>query len=221
MERTKEKHKRSFVKKNLKWIIFFIAVILFIEALNAVLAKEIIERDTRIYNFLSLYIIRDWLTPFVKLITTFGSAWFLIILACILFFVIKNRRIALSIPLNLGLAAGLNFILKNIIQRDRPIGYRLIEQKGYSFPSGHSMVGAAMYGYLIYLIHKKVKDKTNRQLGIVYLLLLIVLIGISRIYLGVHYASDVYAGLLLGFAYLTVYTSLIDDFIGTANKDKR
>ena len=220
MKRTKEKKSNSFVKKNLKWIIFFIAVILFIEVLSAVLGKEIMTRDMYIYNFLSKYIIKDWLTPFVKIITIFGSAKFLIVLTIILFFLIKNRRIALSIPLNLALAGGLNYILKNIIKRDRPTGYRLIEQEGYSFPSGHSMASMAFYGFLIYLIHKKVKDKTNRQLGIVYLILLIVLIGISRIYLGVHYASDVYAGMLISFAYLTVYTSLIDDFIGTARKNK-
>lgn len=221
MERTKEKKPNSFVKKNLKWIIFFIAVILFLEVLDEVLGKEIMKRDMYTYNFLSRYIIKDWLTPIVKFITTFGSAWFLTILSVILFFAVKNRRIALSIPVNLALVGALNFTLKNIIQRDRPTGYRLVEQNGYSFPSGHSMASFAFYGFLIYLIHKKVKDETNRKFGIVYLILLIVLIGISRIYLGVHYASDVYAGMLISFAYLTVYTSIIDDFIGTANKNKR
>ncbi len=78
----------------------------------------------------------------------------------------------------------LNQLLKRLLQRPRPTEFRIIEENGYSFPSGHSMVSMAFYGYLIYLIYRFVKNKYLKWISIVLLSLLICLIGISRIYLG-------------------------------------
>ena len=71
------------------------------------------------------------------------------------------------------------------------------------------MVSMAFYGYLIYLIYRYIKNKYIKWLLIVLLSILICLIGISRIYLGVHYTSDVLGGFLLSISYLVVYISLI------------
>lgn len=114
----------------------------------------------------------------------------------------------------------LNQILKNIVQRPRPTEFRMIDESGYSFPSGHSMASAAFYGFLIYLVYKKVKNKKLKITIITLLSLLIILIGISRIYLGVHYTSDVLAGFFVSISYLTIYISIIDDYIGTAKTKK-
>jgi undecaprenyl-diphosphatase len=99
--------------------------------------------------------------------------------------------------------------LKNIFQRERPAEFRLVNATGYSFPSGHSMVSTAFYGFIIYLIWKLEKDPTRRWIGIIGLSLLILGIGISRIYLGVHYTSDVVAGFLISIAYLVVYIRIV------------
>jgi membrane-associated phospholipid phosphatase len=87
--------------------------------------------------------------------------------------------------------------------------YRIIEETGYSFPSGHSMISMAFYGYIIYLIYKYVKNKYIKWISIVLLSILICSIGISRIYLGVHYTSDVLGGFLISVSYLVIYISSI------------
>ena len=102
----------------------------------------------------------------------------------------------------------LNLLLKNIVERPRPEGYRLITETGYSFPSGHSMISAAFYGLIIYFIWKNVKDKKLKYISCTLLGILIVLIGISRIYLGVHYASDVIGGFTISIVYLIIFTSV-------------
>lgn len=101
----------------------------------------------------------------------------------------------------------LNLVLKNIVERPRPIGYRLIDETGYSFPSGHSMISTAFYGLIIYLIWKNVRNTKLKYISCILLALLILLIGISRIYLGVHYASDVIGGFTISIAYLIIFTS--------------
>lgn len=81
------------------------------------------------------------------------------------------------------------------------------------------MVGMAFYGYLIYLIYKYVNNKSLKYTLITILSALIIIIGTSRIYLGVHYTSDVIAGFLISISYLVVYTSLTKRFIQNTNRN--
>lgn len=197
------------MKKYYKSIILFICLIGILAIIIDLWQQEIGEKDMLIYNLVSTYLISDFSLPIVKCITNLGSATFIIIMSTILLLVIENKLIGFFTFLNLVISGGLNQILKLIVQRPRPVGYRLIEESGYSFPSGHSMVSAAFYGFLIYLIYKNVKNKYIKYTLIVSLILLIVSIGISRIYLGVHYASDVLAGFLISICYLIIFTSII------------
>ena len=208
----KEKSK-EFITKNLKWIILFICLIGFLALAEDVFHKEIMKGDIIGYKIISTFLISDFTTPIAKFITNFGGAIFLIILTITLFILIKNKKIGLSIILNLIVITGLNQILKNILQRPRPTEYRLIEETGFSFPSGHSMVSMAFYGYLIYLIYKYVKNKYLKWISIVLLSILICSIGISRIYLGVHYTSDVLGGFLISLSYLIVYTLIVNRYL--------
>ena len=205
----KEKIKR-FIVKNLKWIILFICLIGFLALAEDVFNKEIMNGDIIGYKFISTYLISDFTTPIAKFITNFGGAIFLIGIAVILFIVIKNKKIGISIITNLGIITILNQLLKRILQRPRPEEFRIINESGYSFPSGHSMISMAFYGYLIYLIYKYVKNKYLKWFLITILGILIVSIGISRIYLGVHYTSDVLAGFLISISYLIVYISIVN-----------
>ena len=185
----------------------------FLALAEDVFHKEIMKGDIIGYKIISTFLISDFTTPIAKFITNFGGAIFLIILTITLFILIKNKKIGLSIILNLIVITGLNQILKNILQRPRPTEYRLIEETGFSFPSGHSMVSMAFYGYLIYLIYKYVKNKDLKWISIVLLSILICSIGISRIYLGVHYTSDVLGGFLISLSYLIVYTLIVNKYL--------
>ncbi len=167
---------------------------------------------------MSDFLISDFATPIAKFITNFGGAIFLIVLTIALIIIIKNKKIGLSIFSNLVVVAVLNQVLKRILQRPRPTEYRIIEETGYSFPSGHSMISMAFYGYLIYLIYKYVKNKYIKWISIVLLNILICSIGISRIYLGVHYTSDVLGGFLISISYLVIYISAINKFVIEKNK---
>lgn len=204
---------KEFITKNLKWIILFICLIGFLALAEDVFHKEIMNGDIIGYEIISKFLISDFVTPIAKFITNFGGAIFLIVLTIVLFIVIKNKKIGASIFSNLVIVTILNQLLKGILQRPRPTEYRIIEETGYSFPSGHSMISMAFYGYLIYLIYKYVKNKYIKWISIVVLSLLICTIGISRIYLGVHYTSDVLGGFLISISYLVIFISAVNKFI--------
>ena len=165
------------------------------------------------YKLVSTFLISDFATPIAKFITNFGGAIFLITLTIVLLVLIKNKKIGISIFSNLVIVTILNQLLKAILQRPRPTEYRIVEETGYSFPSGHSMVSMAFYGYLIYLIYKYVKNKYIKWISIVLLSILVCSIGISRIYLGVHYTSDVLGGFLISMSYLVIYISAVNKFL--------
>lgn len=211
----KEKLKK-FVKKYYKVIIVFVCLLITMDMVFALFAKEVMQRDIIGYNLISKYLISDATLPIVKVITNVGGVLGVIVIATIIsiiLFVKKKKLIVLLTWINLGCCALLNQILKRIIQRPRPTGYRLIEEDGYSFPSGHSMISAAFYGFFIYLIFKNVKNKYLKWGSISLLSLLICLIGISRIYLGVHYTSDVMAGFVISISYLVIFTSIVNDYL--------
>ena len=204
---------KEFIVKNLKWIILFICLIGFCALAEDVFNKEIMKGDIIGYKIISTFLISDFATPIAKFITNFGGAIFLVIATITLFIVIKNKKIGISILSNVAIVTVLNQLIKRILQRPRPTEYRIIEETGYSFPSGHSMTSMAFYGYLIYLIYKYVKNKYVKWISIVLLGILICSIGISRIYLGVHYTSDVLGGFLISVSYLVIYISAVNKFL--------
>lgn len=211
----------KFIKNNWRWMLLFICLIGFLALAEEVFHQEIMNGDIVGYDIVSKLFKFNVSTPIAKFITNFGGAIFVISLTTILFFVIKDKKIGISIITNLGIVTILNQIIKFIMQRPRPTEFRIIEETGYSFPSGHSMVSLAFYGYLIYLIYKYINNKHLKRTLIIILSVLICIIGVSRIYLGVHYTSDVLGGFLISFAYLIIYIELVNKFLLEKNKDDR
>lgn len=166
--------------------------------------------DNYVYDFIKDNVISDNRTGFMKFITNFASPIFIIVLAVLLVIFIRDKYIKISIIANLLGVTIISNVFKVIVARDRPDVNRLVFEDGYSFPSGHSITSVVFYGYLIYLIFKYVDSRKIKAFLILVLLLLIPFIGFSRVYLGVHYASDVLCGLLLGIVYLIVFVFMIE-----------
>ena len=196
---------KNIIKLTLCSIAIIAAIIISINIKNG----KILQTDLKIYDFFSKNIIYDKLTPVVKIITHIGSAKIVIILTILLLLLfIKEMKNKVFVLADVIGAAGLNVILKHIIQRDRPNIHRLIKETGYSFPSGHAMMSMAFYGMLIYFIYRYVKNPVKKWVLIILLTIILLTIGITRIYLGVHYPSDVIGGFLVSFAYLLILTEI-------------
>ena len=195
-------------KNIIKWILCAITAILAIVITINVKNGKILELDLNIYKFFSENIINDKLTPIVKVITHVGGAKIVFVLTILAIILIKGLKNKLFLLTGIVGTAGLNVVLKHIIQRERPNINRLIPEKGYSFPSGHSMMSMAFYGMLIFLIFKYVKNTALKWTLIVIFTILLSTIGITRIYLGVHYPSDVIGGFLVSLTYLFILTEI-------------
>lgn len=199
---------KEVIIKNYKWIIFFVFFVIFLAIAEDVFEQEIFEFDSVVYNFL-VNNRNEALNNFFKIITQFGSALVLIIITILCVIFIRDKKYKILVPANLLTIAIINIVLKNFFLRPRPNELRLIEETGYSFPSGHAMASTAFYGLLIYIAHEKIENKILRNTICIMLGLLILLISVSRIYVGVHYTSDVIAGTCFSIAYLILITRLI------------
>lgn len=201
------------MSKYIKYILAFLCLIVFgIIGFNIYNGNDMVI-DGGIYNFISKYFINDYMTPFVKVLTNIGDVLCIMVVIILCMFLFKNNKIRASIIINLVIVTGMNTLLKYLFMRDRPAFNVLVNESGYSFPSGHSMISIVFYGYLIYLIYRFISNKKIKWLLISLLSLIILIIGFSRIYLGVHYASDVIGGFCFGIFYLIIYVDIIKKII--------
>ncbi|SEG51036.1 phosphatase PAP2 family protein [Paenibacillus sp. UNC499MF] len=148
------------------------------------------------------------LTAAAALLSEIGSSavvpFITIAAALYLYFVLKHRSEVILLIAAIGGSAILNTILKKIFQRERPTIKIIMEEAGFSFPSGHSMAVVALYGILVYLLWKHISSTAGRTVLIVLASAMIVAMGLARIYLGVHYPSDVLGGYLASGFWLAV-----------------
>ena len=198
------------MKKYLKWIICFISLVIFILLGILVLTKNDIYLDSIFYNFISKYISNN-LTIIFKSLTNIASTLIVILIVVFTFLFFKNKKYGIYMSLNLFIITILQFVLKAIFSRTRPVDINLIEEAGYSYPSGHSLTAMALYGFIIYLIYT---SKLNKKSKIIYITLFssfIFVVGLSRIYLGVHFFTDVVGAFSFALAYLIIYITIIKD----------
>ncbi|PEC48621.1 phosphatase PAP2 family protein [Bacillus sp. AFS077874] len=192
---------------NLKYslsIAFLISLLsLFGFGLMALLVSNhsIYHFDSTVINFIQ-GIESPVITSFMKIITFLGSSVFIILLSIsILYFLYKVLNHRSELILFIAALIGSNILcvlLKLFFHRARPDLHRLIEISGYSFPSGHATNAMTVYGILTFILWRNIRTKSGRSLLIITSLIMILLIGISRIYLGVHFPSDVIAGYFTG-----------------------
>ena len=193
------------------YIVLMVLIILGFSSVFYVIAKEvtssdILSFDQTIIDFIQSYISDD-LTKWVERVTFFGSVFFLAAaIGIITVLLIWRKKYALAIfflSVN-GIGALLNKLLKWFFKRERPDILPVIIEKGYSFPSGHSMGSLIFYGSCAYLCIHILKSTGRKISAYVIAALFILSIGVSRIYLGVHYPTDVVGGFTIGIAYSAV-----------------
>lgn len=204
------------VMKKFSIFVVVLCLILFSIICYSVLSYDNLVIDTKVYSFIADNIMNDGLTPVLKVITELGGVAFTVLAGVLIFMFCKKIRWFVTFDL-VGVTV-INQAIKHIVRRPRPNVLRLVEESGYSFPSGHSMVSMAFYGIVIYLVYKNVSNKYLKWLLITLLSLLILSIGFSRIYVGVHYFTDVAGGFLLGLAYLIIYINIYNKKVGKNEK---
>lgn len=197
------------IQNNKKIIIMVLSMVIFLLVLKDVYYYEITSYDNWAYKVFVEDFRSNNMTIIMKFFTFLGSGLFIVSSLTLMILFFKNKRDSLLAILNVVIVFLLNNILKIIVQRPRPSGFNLITESNYSFPSGHSMISTAFYGFFMYLIYKNVKNNKLKYTLMSLLFLLIVLICISRIYLGVHYLSDTLAGFFISLSYLMIFISLI------------
>lgn len=180
-----------------------IPIILFI--MLAILVKLEITLNFENWAYYSIArTMSEKLTAIVKIITEFGDK-FVVIILCLALVALPKTRIKFGIPASVSVivATALNLILKRLFSRQRPNILRLVQESNYSFPSGHAMASSALYFILILLVLRYIKNKKAKIIITTVLSIIILLIGVSRIYLGVHYLFDVVGGWTLGIMVAT------------------
>lgn len=189
-------------------ILFWVPVILF-----AKIAGEIIEREPIGWDIAILHWIHGLSTPLLDslflFVTTSGNVEYILPITILLlgyFYYKKQRFNALIILFGVGGAAVANTILKLIFHRDRPaFWHSLITETGYSFPSGHAMMSSALVLSLIVILW----NTRWRIASIIIGSFIIAMIGISRLYMGVHYPTDIIAGWSVSFVWIIIVAIIV------------
>lgn len=169
------------------------------------------EFDLAVMQVVRTGTLHDLLRP-LRYVTELGSTWAVIVVAAVTFVVgaaIGPWRHGLAGAVTIGLASIANSSLKVLIARERPeLLEPLIVERGFSFPSGHAALGMVAYGVLAVLISRSRLSRAVRRGIIAALVVLVGLIGLSRVWLGVHYPTDVLAGWTAGAVVVLLYAVL-------------
>jgi membrane-associated phospholipid phosphatase len=194
------------------WALFFVCILVFAVTAYRIFLLQKDDFDTRVFNFLATHV-SDTKTDLIEFITFLGNHNFLIpanlVLIAYFLFIKKHKWYSIKIPVVALGGLTVMLLLKFIFSRPRPLIPLLEPVKGFSFPSGHAMMSFSFYGLLIFLVYENVRNLYLRWSLIVLLLVLIFAIGFSRVYLRVHYASDVIAGFAVGFIWIVLSIYII------------
>ena len=204
--------------KNKKYYIPFTLLVLFVINSILVINNKYVKIDDSVHNFVMKFS-SEMTTKFMKLFTFLGSTPFITLL-CVLVFVIllykKQKEYAYKCAGILVISTLMNNIVKVIVRRPRP-EYITVVENTFSYPSGHTMASVTLYGFLIYFLLKSKISKSYKVVFSIILGIIPVLVGMSRIYLGAHYFSDVFGGALLSIMLLSSIDIIYDK---TLNRKK-
>lgn len=157
-----------------------------------------------------------WLTVVLKAFTWIGSAYGVVpitlIICAILFYGINEKKRAIFFAFSIVSTIILNESLKLYFVRDRPEIYRLMDAGGFSFPSGHTMMAFSLYGMIVYVTWRHLKETKQRIFIMILATFIAFLIAISRIYVGVHFPSDIVGGFAASTCWITIIITAFHRF---------
>lgn len=164
----------------------------------------------------------SWLTAVLKIFTWIGTGYgvtpIAMIMFTILYFGLRHRQQAWLLIATVAGSIILNSVLKHVFKRERPEIYRIADAGGFSFPSGHAMMAFALYGILAFIFWYHVKRTGNRILLVLFAAFMILMIGMSRIYLGVHYPSDIVGGYAASGFWMIITIVIYTYFVNKCEK---
>lgn len=155
-------------------------------------------------------------TKFLKIFTYLGSIYVLAAIALICLAALKNKKDGLFVVCNLGICAICSTIVKYIVRRARPV-WQAVKETGYSFPSAHAMLSVAVYVALMYFAFKHLKNKPLKIFIALFLTIVIIVVGFSRNYLGVHFVTDIIGGMLFGLAITLLNIAIYEKILNKKN----
>ena len=166
----------------------------------------------------------SWLTTIMKFFTWIGSGLVVgaitIIVFVLLYFVFKYRYQGFLLLVVIVGTVSFNHLLKMYFKRERPVIHRILEANGYSFPSGHTMMAFSLYVIIAYIAWRNVETRFGKLLLILFATFMTIMIGTSRIYLGVHFPSDVVGGLMASGFWVTIAVTVYSYYLERSGKEK-
>lgn len=188
-------------------MISFVSIICF-----GMLAVQISKHQILVFDSMVISSIQGMesskLTAILKFFTFIGTTQVILVISffvlIFLYTVLRHRSELILFSIVMVGTPIINLLLKKFFHRARPELHRLIEIGGYSFPSGHAMNAFSFYAIIAFLLWRHIPNRLGRTALIIFSCLFILLIGISRIYLGVHYPSDILAGYFASCLWLTI-----------------
>ena len=193
-------------------VLFFVSLSLLIIIIREIFYDKEYTMDERVFSYLSQFI-TETNTSVMQVFSFAGSHFFLIpawlLLLGFYYFIRIDKWMSIKIPVIAFSNLALMFGLKFFFNRPRPLIPLLKDVPGLSFPSGHAFMSFIFYGFVIYLVFHDVKNRRAKWSIISILAFFILAIGLSRIYLRVHYASDVLAGYCFGMMSLLILLRLL------------
>lgn len=198
----------ALMRAHRRLVVALAALSVFLVLLARILAGDIMALDRAAYALIVENLRAGWLTPIMEGFSALATPVVLVTLLLVIAAFAPGARPGWCCALNLALSTVVNLVLKALVARPRPEGFRLAQASGFSFPSGHSMAAMAFFGLIIWFVWRYERNPRMRAGLTAAFSFIILMIGVSRVYLGVHYASDVVGGFCAALIWLALYTRM-------------